>query len=396
VHKLLTDDYAWLRDKENPEVTAYLEAENAYAEAWMAPLAGLREDLYKEMLSHIKQTDVSVPFRDGRLVVLHAHRGGPAVRHHLPQSSGSAAAQDARRNKSFSTATSSPRATPSFLSAQPTSPTTAAGWPTPRTPPASASTPCTSRTSKPARPARRSRARRLRSLGGRQSAPSSIPSKTKSKSASTSLWRTLGTPHSADVLVYQDDDERFNLGAGRTRDGKFIVLESASHTTSESHGAAAPTTLKPHSPSSARVRTITNTPSTIATACGSSAPTTRPQLPPRHSARIHAKPRTLDRAHPPSRRVMLEDVDLFARLLLLPASAKTACPACASIASRARTRSRPAGEIAFPEPAYSAHPHINRIFDTTHLPLRLPVPGHAQLSLRVRRGHRRIHASEAA
>src|SRR5208283_684653 len=62
---VLTDDYAWLRDKENPEVTAYLEAENAYAEAWMAPLAGLREDLYREMLSHIKQTDVSVPFRDG-------------------------------------------------------------------------------------------------------------------------------------------------------------------------------------------------------------------------------------------------------------------------------------------------------------------------------------------
>jgi len=49
------------------------------------------------------------------------------------------------------------------------------------------------------------------------------------------LWRhARGTPHAKDVLVYQDDDERFNLGAGRTRDGKFLVLESASHTTSES------------------------------------------------------------------------------------------------------------------------------------------------------------------
>src|ERR1017187_10064232 len=62
---VLTDDYAWLRDKQDPEVTAYLEAENAYAEAVMAPLACLREDLYREMLSHVKQTDVSVPFRDG-------------------------------------------------------------------------------------------------------------------------------------------------------------------------------------------------------------------------------------------------------------------------------------------------------------------------------------------
>src|SRR5580692_5665072 len=62
---ILTDDYAWLRNKENPEVTAYLEAENAYAEAVMAPLAALRDELYQEMLSHVKQTDVSVPFRDG-------------------------------------------------------------------------------------------------------------------------------------------------------------------------------------------------------------------------------------------------------------------------------------------------------------------------------------------
>src|ERR1700733_15165680 len=62
---VLTDDYAWLRDKENAEVTAYLEAENAYAEGVMAPLGTLREDLYREMLSHVKQTDVSVPFRDG-------------------------------------------------------------------------------------------------------------------------------------------------------------------------------------------------------------------------------------------------------------------------------------------------------------------------------------------
>src|SRR5271157_737713 len=62
---VLKDDYAWLRDKDNPDVTAYLEAENAYAEAVIAPQSGLREELYQEMLSHIKQTDVSVPFRDG-------------------------------------------------------------------------------------------------------------------------------------------------------------------------------------------------------------------------------------------------------------------------------------------------------------------------------------------
>jgi len=61
----LTDDYAWLRDKENPEVNEYLTAENAYAEAITAELAPLRDKLYDEMLSHIKQTDESAPYREG-------------------------------------------------------------------------------------------------------------------------------------------------------------------------------------------------------------------------------------------------------------------------------------------------------------------------------------------
>ncbi len=47
------------------------------------------------------------------------------------------------------------------------------------------------------------------------------------------LWRARAGQFSDAVLVYQDDDERFNLGVGRTRDGKFLVVESASHTTTE-------------------------------------------------------------------------------------------------------------------------------------------------------------------
>jgi oligopeptidase B len=57
------DDYFWLRDKQNPEVAAYLEAENAYADAVLAPLAGFQEALYREMLARIKETDVQVPYR---------------------------------------------------------------------------------------------------------------------------------------------------------------------------------------------------------------------------------------------------------------------------------------------------------------------------------------------
>ena len=62
----LSDDYFWLRDREDPAVRAYLEAENAYAEAELAPLAPLEEQLYAEMLGRIKQTDVSAPYREGQ------------------------------------------------------------------------------------------------------------------------------------------------------------------------------------------------------------------------------------------------------------------------------------------------------------------------------------------
>lgn len=61
----LVDDYFWLREKSNPEVIAYLEAENAYTDAVMKPTEAFQEALYKEMLARIKQTDLSVPYRDG-------------------------------------------------------------------------------------------------------------------------------------------------------------------------------------------------------------------------------------------------------------------------------------------------------------------------------------------
>jgi oligopeptidase B len=61
----MTDDYFWLREKTNPEVIAHLEAENKYAEAMMKPTAALQDKLYKEMVGHIKETDVSVPYRWG-------------------------------------------------------------------------------------------------------------------------------------------------------------------------------------------------------------------------------------------------------------------------------------------------------------------------------------------
>jgi len=60
---VLVDDYGWLRERKSPEVLAYLNAENTYAETVTAPVKPLAEKLYTETLSHIKQTDTAVPYR---------------------------------------------------------------------------------------------------------------------------------------------------------------------------------------------------------------------------------------------------------------------------------------------------------------------------------------------
>lgn len=57
------DNYYWLRDRSDPHVLLYLEAENAYAAKVMEHMTGLQETLYEEMLSRIKETDLSVPYR---------------------------------------------------------------------------------------------------------------------------------------------------------------------------------------------------------------------------------------------------------------------------------------------------------------------------------------------
>jgi len=383
---VLTDDYAWLRAKSDPDVIAYLEAENAYAEAFMAPLAGLREDLYKEMLSHVKQTDVSVPYRDGawwyynrteegrqyaiycRTAAGTKEANAPAIPHvsaewlarHdlLPKSAaqehiilngnelaeghayfaiGATDITDDGRWLAYTTDLTGFRQYTLHIKDLKTGETLAG------------------------------RVERVGSVTwAADNATLFYTVEDEEQKRQFQLWRhRRGTPHAADELVYQDDDERFNLGAGRTRDGKFLILESASHTTSESRvlpanqpeGEFALITPREdeHEYSidhrnglwfirtndrGRNFRLIT-------------APVATP-------GREHWTELT---AHRDS--VMLEDVDLFAGFFV----------ACEREDGLPRLRihhfsgSGPeavaAGEIAFPEPAYSAHPHINRVFEAT-------------------------------
>lgn len=83
----LTDDYAWLRADNwrevmrdpavlSSEIRTYLEAENAYADAYFAPLADLRRALVAEMRARIKEDDSTVPAPDGAFAYYSRHREG--------------------------------------------------------------------------------------------------------------------------------------------------------------------------------------------------------------------------------------------------------------------------------------------------------------------------------
>jgi len=61
----MVDNYYWLRERDNPEVLAYLEAENAYTEEVMDHAKPLVDKLYGEIKGRIKETDLSVPVKDG-------------------------------------------------------------------------------------------------------------------------------------------------------------------------------------------------------------------------------------------------------------------------------------------------------------------------------------------
>ena len=59
------DDYEWLRDKESQDTLDYLNAENAYTDAATAAIKPLAETIYQEIKSRVKETDMSVPVRAG-------------------------------------------------------------------------------------------------------------------------------------------------------------------------------------------------------------------------------------------------------------------------------------------------------------------------------------------
>ncbi|PTL85061.1 S9 family peptidase [Vitiosangium sp. GDMCC 1.1324] len=222
------DDYYWLREKESPEVRAYLEAEAAYTAEVMKPTEALRQKLYEEMLGRIQQTDLSVPYRKGgffyysrteegkQYPILCRKKGNLEAPEEVMLDLnvlaegqpflglGEAEVSDDGNLLAYSLDGTGFRQytlqvkdlRTGKLGVERMEKVTSVAW-----------------------------AADNRTLFYVTEDATKRPSK---------LWRhALGTPSSEDVLVYEEKDERFVLQAYRSRSGEYLFIPSESHTTSE-------------------------------------------------------------------------------------------------------------------------------------------------------------------
>ena len=230
----LTDDYAWLREKSSPEVLAHLAAENAYTASIMGPTADLQDTLYKEMLSHIKETDESVPTLDnGFLYITKTVQGSQYPIHYrrpaTPNSSeailldinqlaegqpfmavGAMAVSPDNRLLAYTTDATGYRQYTLHLRDLTTGPNGYTDLPL--------------------------IAERIGSLAwAADSATLFYTTEDEQTKRHDKLFRHNITTTEEPVLVFEEPDERFNLGVGRTRDRQYLLIESGSHTTNEYH-----------------------------------------------------------------------------------------------------------------------------------------------------------------
>jgi oligopeptidase B len=224
----LIDDYAWLRDKNSPEVIAHLNAENAYTDAVLRDTEPFQEKLYQEMLGRILQTDLSVPYRlrgylyftrteEGKQYPIHARKRdtenapeellldlNELAAGHSFLSLGSFAISDDNSLLAYSLDTTGFRQYTLHvknLRAAETLPVriervTSAAW-----------------------------------AADNRTLFYTIEDETTKRSYR--LYRHVLGATEPDALLYEETDERFRIDVERTRSGALLLLNIASHTTSE-------------------------------------------------------------------------------------------------------------------------------------------------------------------
>ena len=225
----LVDDYHWLRDKSNPEVAKYLVDENTYAEAVMKPTATLQQKLYDEMVSHIKETDVNVPYKDGGYFYYSRWEKGQQYQI-LARKKGSLEAPETITIDVNELAKGQP-----FMSLGAYDPSDDGNL-------------LAYSTDNTGFRQYKLRVRDLRTGKDSEVIADKVGSiawandnktlfytveEEKTKRQYRLYRHVVGAEAGKDELVYEEKDERFNIGVGKSRSGKYIGLQIGSHTTSE-------------------------------------------------------------------------------------------------------------------------------------------------------------------
>jgi oligopeptidase B len=223
-----TDNYFWIREKTNPEVISYLNAENAYTAAKMKHTEALQQRLYDEMLGRIKETDLSVPFRDHGYWYYNRTEKGKSYPIHLRKKGSLDAPEEVIIDENALAAGKKFSQLGDF-----------------------AVSPGASRLAY----LHDTTALRVYTLYVKDlrtgallgdSISSVVPSvawandtvlfyqTADSARRSNAVWRhVLGTPKSSDVKVFQEDDVLDNVGVSRSKSGKYIYVSDDGFTSSE-------------------------------------------------------------------------------------------------------------------------------------------------------------------
>jgi oligopeptidase B len=360
---VLKDDYFWLRQKQDPDVRAYLEAENAYADAVMSPTQPLQEALYKELVSHIKETDQSAPYRQGNAFYYTRVEAGKQYTIYCRRTGSLEAPEEIVLDENKLAEGQK------FMRVDAYAPSDDGHW-------LAYSTDNTGF---------RQYVLHIRDLRTGQDGSEAIPRVTSVAWANDNktlfytvedaqtkrsyrLYRhRVGEDAAKDALVYEEKDESFSVGISKTRSGRYLLLDISSLTTSEERflpadDPAGPwTTIAPrvagqeyyaeHRGDTFYIRTNRN----ARTFEVVTAPVASP-------GREHWKSLV-----PPRPATMVEDIDAFADFLVL--TERTDGLRQIRILDL-RQGDRFTGEetmVRFPEATYTAAPAANRVFATSIL-----------------------------
>lgn len=361
----LEDDYRWMREKTSAELLDHLNAENAYTLSVMASTAELQKTLYDEMLSHIKETDESVPYPDrgwfyysrtveGSQYPIYCRRVGGA---------GAVFAEQAEEIllDVNALAVGQPYMAVGGLSVSPD------GWTL------AYSTDNTGF---------RQYTLHLRDLKTGAELPDTAQrtgglawaagSKTLfyttedevTKRHNLLFRHRVGDTAADDVVVYDETDERFNLGVGKTRDGKYVLMEAGSHTTNECRFLSTATPEGTFTMIAERVdeqeysvdhRDGVFYIRTNDVGKNFRVVTSKVEVP----GREFWTELIAEEADAP-----LEDFDVFATFCV-SSRRRLGLPTLTVTAIDGEGRLGSAQEIAFPEPVYAVGAHANREFETT-------------------------------